>query len=94
MANASYAARQPPAVEGEKPVRVLVTGFGVSANFLHHFPVPSTPSQSFQALLCRVSSFLYLIVSGRSLLVHAGSLETTCGREGFGTWPDAEDEVL
>ena len=30
MANASYAARQPPAVEGEKPVHVLVTGFGVS----------------------------------------------------------------
>lgn len=30
MPNASYAARQPPAVEGEKPVHVLVTGFGVS----------------------------------------------------------------
>jgi hypothetical protein len=26
----SYAARQPPAKEGEKPVTVLVTGFGVS----------------------------------------------------------------
>ncbi|KAJ4412626.1 hypothetical protein N0V91_000385 [Didymella pomorum] len=28
MTNASYAARQPPAVEREKPVHVLVTGFG------------------------------------------------------------------
>ena len=26
----SYAARQPPALEAEKPVYVLVTGFGVS----------------------------------------------------------------
>jgi hypothetical protein len=26
----SYAARQPPAEKGEKPVTVLVTGFGVS----------------------------------------------------------------
>jgi hypothetical protein len=34
MANASYAARQPPAVEGEKPVHVLVTGFGVSSTLL------------------------------------------------------------
>jgi hypothetical protein len=30
----SYAARQPPAVEGEKPVHVLVTGFGVSIFFV------------------------------------------------------------
>lgn len=30
MPSASYAARQPPVVEGEKPVHVLVTGFGVS----------------------------------------------------------------
>jgi hypothetical protein len=34
MANASYAARQPPAVEREKPVHVLVTGFGVSSTLL------------------------------------------------------------
>ncbi|KAF3047687.1 hypothetical protein E8E12_011387 [Didymella heteroderae] len=39
MANASYAARQPPAVEGEKPVHVLVTGFGP---FLDRYPKNSS----------------------------------------------------
>ncbi|KAF2630120.1 peptidase C15, pyroglutamyl peptidase I-like protein [Macroventuria anomochaeta] len=39
MANASYAARQPPAVEGEKPVHVLVTGFG---SFLDKYPKNSS----------------------------------------------------
>lgn len=34
MANASYAVRQPPALEGEEPVHVLVTGFGVSVLLL------------------------------------------------------------
>jgi hypothetical protein len=37
----SYAARQPPAKEGEKPVTVLVTGFGVSEHSKHYlFPDP------------------------------------------------------
>ncbi|KAF1923629.1 peptidase C15, pyroglutamyl peptidase I-like protein [Didymella exigua CBS 183.55] len=39
MANASYAARQPPAVESEKPVHVLVTGFGP---FLNRYPKNSS----------------------------------------------------
>ncbi|KAJ4984084.1 pyroglutamyl peptidase type [Stagonosporopsis vannaccii] len=39
MANASYAARQPPAVEGEEPVHVLVTGFGP---FLDKYPKNSS----------------------------------------------------
>ena len=84
MANASYAARQPPAVEGEKPVRVLVTGFGVSAIFLHHSPVHAISSPSF-TLLCRVSCILYFIDYGRSLLVHANLLETVRGRQGIST---------
>ncbi|KAF3004801.1 hypothetical protein E8E13_003214 [Curvularia kusanoi] len=39
MANASYAARQPPVTEGEEPVHVLVTGFGP---FLSQVPINSS----------------------------------------------------
>lgn len=42
MANASYAARQPPAVEGEEPVHVLVTGFGVSKVSIVNFGVKTS----------------------------------------------------
>jgi hypothetical protein len=47
----SYAARQPPGKEGEKPVTVLVTGFGVSMNFpwcldLQHLRLSICPSAS------------------------------------------------
>jgi hypothetical protein len=52
---------------------------------LHHFLVHATPSQSSQALLCPNSSFLRFDGCRRSLLVHAGSLETTRGRQGIGT---------
>ncbi|KAJ4345138.1 hypothetical protein N0V95_005863 [Ascochyta clinopodiicola] len=39
MPSASYAARQPPAEKGEKPVHVLVTGFG---SFLEKYPKNSS----------------------------------------------------
>ena len=42
MASSVYAAIQPPSEEGEKPVTVLVTGFGVRTLLLFLLPLSDT----------------------------------------------------